>query len=202
MPQDNSTLLDFLRHGEPVGGSRYRGSGIDDPLSELGWQQVRDTTAMVQGWQRIITSPLRRCIEFAQWLAEDRNLPLEVQNDLREIGFGTWEGTTRSQLRRERAEEYHAFYQDPVGRRPPGSEPLDAFSSRVSAVFDQLLETYPGQHLLIVAHAGVIRATLGHVTQVPAINWYRTAVDNAAITRFSKDRHGVRLIAHNWRPSL
>ena len=202
MPQDNATVLDFLRHGVPVGGSRYRGSGIDDPLSDHGWQQARETTAAVGGWQRIITSPLRRCAEFADWLAEQRGLPLETQKDLREVGFGDWEGITRAQLRQERPAEYRAFYQDPVGRRPPGAEPLDAFSARVGAVVERLLETYQGQHLLIVAHAGVIRAALGHVMQVPAINWYRTAVDNAAITRISKGKHGLRLIAHNWRPSL
>jgi len=202
MPQDNPTLIDFIRHGEPVGGSRYRGSGIDDPLSDLGWQQLRDTTAAIGGWQRIITSPLRRCAEFAHWLAEQRGLPLETQDDLREVGFGVWEGTTRTQLRQDRAAEYHAFYQDPVGERPSGAEPLDSFSKRISAVFDHLIEAYPGEHLLIVAHAGVIRAALGHVTHAPAINWYRTTVDNAAITRFSKGKHGLRLVTHNWRPTL
>jgi broad specificity phosphatase PhoE len=109
---------------------------------------------------------------------------------------------TRARLRQERSDEYHAFYRDPVGRRPPGAEPLDTFSARVSVVFDQLLATYRGQHLLIVAHAGVIRAALGHVTRVPEINWYRTAVDNAGLTRFANDKHGLRLVAHNWRPSL
>jgi broad specificity phosphatase PhoE len=202
MPNDKLTLLDFLRHGQPVGGSRYRGSGIDDPLSDHGWQQVRDTTSALGGWQRIITSPMRRCAEFAHWFAEQRGLPLETQTALREVGFGEWEGITRAQLRQERRAEYDAFYQDPVGKRPPGAESLDAFSARVNAVIDHLLGAYPGEHLLIVAHAGVIRAALGHVTQAPAVNWYRTAVDNAAITRFSKDRHGLRLVAHNWRPSL
>jgi len=31
-----TTTIDLLRHGEPVGGKRYRGQ-IDDPLSEKGW---------------------------------------------------------------------------------------------------------------------------------------------------------------------
>ena len=202
MPQENPTLLDYLRHGEPIGGSRFRGHGIDDPLSEKGWQQMRQTTAAIAGWQRIVSSPLRRCADFAQWLAEQNGLPLEIHDDLKEVGFGTWEGLTRGELRRDRAMEYDAFYQDPVNNRPAGAEPLDAFGDRVSAVFDQLIQTYPGQHLLIVAHAGVIRASLGHVTQAPAINWYRTVVDNAAVSRFVHDRRGTRLVTHNWRPSL
>lgn len=202
MPQDNVTLLDFLRHGEPVGGSRYRGNGVDDPLSELGWQQVRDTTSAVRGWQRIVSSPMRRCLQFAQWLAEQHDLPLEVIDDLREVGFGAWEGETRKRLRLDQAEEYRAFYRDPVNNRPPGAEPLEAFCNRISTVFDHLIETYSGQDVLVVAHAGVIRASLRHVTGLPASDWYRTAIDNGGLTRFTKDEQGLRLVTHNWRPSL
>jgi len=35
------TTLDLMRHGEPVGGRRYRGQ-MDDPLSEKGWAQMRN----------------------------------------------------------------------------------------------------------------------------------------------------------------
>ena len=202
MSESRSTLLDYLRHGEPTGGSRFRGNGVDDPLSEKGWQQLRDTTAAIDGWRRVISSPMRRCVDFADWLATQRGLPLEVLPDLREVGFGAWEGMQRDELRLQRTAEYDAFYRDPVHNRPAGAEPLDAFGSRVAAVFDQLLDVYPGQHMLVVCHAGVIRATLGHVAHLPATSWYRTDVDNAAITRFAHDRRGARLVAHNWRRNL
>lgn len=197
-----ATTLDYLRHGEPTGGSRFRGNGVDDPLSEKGWSQMRTTTAALTGWQRIVSSPMRRCIEFAQWLAEQRALPLTVIDDLREVGFGTWEGADRERLARERSAEFEAFHRDPVNHRPAGAEPLDAFGTRVATVFDHLRETHQGEHLLVVAHAGVIRATLGHVLQAPPVNWYRTLVDNAALTRFADDRLGPKLLVHNWRPGL
>ena len=202
MHEAPATLLDFLRHGEPSGGSRFRGHGVDDPLSAHGWRQMQETTAALGGWQRIASSPMRRCIEFAQWLASERGLPLEVHADLKEVGFGCWEGAARAELMAERAAEYEAFYRDPVNNRPAGAEPLEHFGARVAAVFDRLIAEHGGEHLLVVAHAGVIRAAFGHVTRAPAINWYRTVVDNAAVTRFAHDRRGTRLIAHNWRPRL
>jgi alpha-ribazole phosphatase len=194
--------LDYIRHGQPAGGSKYRGHGIDDPLSETGWAQMRDTTASLDGWTQVISSPMSRCRAFAEWIAEQRELPLQIVDDLREIGFGSWEGATREELLRERPEEYHAFYRDPVNRRPPGAESLHDFGLRVAAAFDSLLQQYAGRHLLVVAHAGVVRATLGHVLQTPAANWYRAAVNNAAVSRFRHDRHGNKLIVHNWRPGL
>lgn len=202
MHQENPTIIDYLRHGQPVGGRRFRGNGVDDPLSDLGWQQMRETTAVLEGWQRIIASPMRRCSEFAHWLGEQRQLEVEIDDALKEVGFGSWEGASRRELRDQRSAEYEAFYRDPVNNRPAGAEPLDRFGDRVAAVFDRLTDTYAGQKLLVVAHAGVIRATLGHVTQSPAGNWYRADVDNAAITRFGHDHLGSRLVAHNWRPNL
>jgi broad specificity phosphatase PhoE len=202
MSKANATLLDYLRHGEPVGGSRFRGNGVDDPLSEKGWRQMRETAAAIGGWQRIVSSPMRRCIEFARWLSDEHGLPLDVQHDLREVGFGDWEGTARRELKKQRRAEFDAFYRDPVNNRPAGAEPLDAFRTRISSVFEHLIATYAGEHLLVVAHAGVIRATFGHVTQAPPVSWYHTCVGNAAVTRFSSNRRGTRLVTHNWRPSL
>ena len=37
-------ILDLIRHGEPEGGVKYRGS-LDEPLSTTGWQQMRATCA-------------------------------------------------------------------------------------------------------------------------------------------------------------
>jgi alpha-ribazole phosphatase len=195
------TRLDYLRHGLPEGGSRYRGNRIDDPLSERGWAQMRETVADLDGWDLIVSSPMQRCSAFAQWLGESRGLPLLVEPELREVGFGAWEGRTRAELQEERAAEYRAFYQDPVANPPAGAEPLVQFGERVAQAFERLAREHAGRHLLVVAHAGVIRATLGHVLQAPAINWYRAAVDNAALSRFAHDGQAARLLSHNWRPT-
>lgn len=197
-----TTTLDYLRHGQPLGGSRFRGNGVDDPLSELGWSQMQTTCATIDGWQQVISSPMQRCLAFAQNIAMERSLPLTVIDDLREVGFGNWEGVNRDQLKQHRRAEYQAFYRDPVRNRPPGAESLIDFGQRIARVFDRLVDEFSGQHLLVVSHAGVIRATLGHVSQSPATTWYRAAVANAAVSRFTRDARGTALIAHNWRPTL
>ena len=37
---------------------------------------------------------------------------------------------------------------------------------------------------------------------LPAAEWYHTVVDNGGLSRFKLDKHGLRLVTHNWRPSL
>lgn len=193
------TIVDFLRHGEPVGGRRYRGDGADDPLSEKGWQQMWSAVGEDAPWTRIVTSPMLRCRVFAEALREKFGLPVEIDTRFREIGQGSWEGLSPEEIIARNEDEYRAFYQDPQRHRPRGSEPLDSFGARVSDALSVLLERYNGEHVLVVAHAGVIRAALGFVMQSEPVAWYRARIDNAAFTRFLSGRYGIKLEFHNRR---
>lgn len=191
------TIVDFMRHGTPEGGSIYRGNAIDDPLSATGWQQMWDAVGGQCPWARIISSPLQRCRAFAQTLADRHALPLEIDARFREVGFGAWEGQSRALVKQQRQAEYQAFYRDPVHQRPPGAEPLPEFVARVGAAFDDSTRNHAGDHLLVVAHAGVIRAALVHVLQIPLSHAYRLDVHNAGITRLRHTEFGFALVFHN-----
>lgn len=191
------TLVDFLRHGEPHGGRRFRGHGVDDALSERGWQQMWEAVGDPVPWDTIVTSPLQRCQAFAEALAERHGLPVHVDARFREVGFGVWEGRSPTQIQTETPEDYAAFYRDPVSRRPQGAEPLADFAARVSEAFDELLTRFAGRTILVVAHAGVVRAALGRVMEAQPAAWYRASVDNAGLTRFRLSEDILRLDFHN-----
>lgn len=188
--------IEMIRHGMPEGGSRFRGHGVDDPLSELGWQQMWQAVGERSDWQQILTSPLRRCAEFAAQLSQKQQIPLQIREPLKEIGFGSWEGKTRAELQRERAEEYANFYRNPVTATPAGAEPAEAFMQRVSAEFEQILQDYPEGDLLIVAHAGVIRAVMCHVLGASAASMYRLRIENAAILKLQCAQY-IEIVALN-----
>ncbi len=196
MMDSPETLVDLLRHGEPVGGSRYRGQ-IDDPLSERGWQQMWQAVDNASGWQRIVSSPLLRCREFALQLGERLDVPVHAEARFREIGFGEWEGRTRAELEQLQPGQVQRFYQNPVAHRPTGAEPLDAFMARVGEAFTELLERYAGEAVLVVAHAGVIRAILANALDIPPASMYRIHVPNAGISQLRTDRvRGFNLVSH------
>lgn len=178
-----STVIDLLRHGEPVGGRSFRGNGIDDPLSENGWRQMRSALSEDMAWQAIVTSPMRRCRDFAEDLADRRGIPLRVEMDLREVGFGAWEGRTPEDILRDRPDEYAAFYKDPVNNRPSGAEPLPDFYQRVIRSFERIQKDYQGQQLLLVTHAGVIRAVMTCIMQAPLASMYRLGIGYAGFCR-------------------
>jgi alpha-ribazole phosphatase/probable phosphoglycerate mutase len=178
--------LDFLRHGTPVGGRRYRGQ-IDDALSPEGWEEMRRALGDAVPWQGLLSSPLRRCREFAEDLAARHALPLTLEPALREIGFGVWEGKTRAEIEAEYPGALQRFKQDPLVWRPSGAEPLDAFAQRIHTALDGLLMralVRPGQtHLLVICHAGSIRMALADALALPLNNAYRVDVPSAGLTR-------------------
>ena len=176
----------MIRHGEPVGGRRYRGQ-VDDPLSDKGWHQMWAAVANPPPWEHIISSPLARCREFAVSLGEKLAVPVTQDARLREVGFGAWEGKTASELRDRDPGIIARFYSDPVNNRPQGAEPLADFAHRVSTAFADALSTYPGRHVLIVAHAGVMRAVIAHVLDVPLGAMYRITVENASLIQIRSD---------------
>jgi broad specificity phosphatase PhoE len=192
------TTIDFIRHGEPVGGRRYRGHAIDDPLSEKGWAQMWSAVEGGQ-WQQVLTSPLLRCQEFAQALATRQAIPVALEQRLQEVGFGSWEGQRPEEIEQQKPQEYTAFYADPINQRPAGAEPWEAFSQRVVAAFEDLQQRYAGQRLLVVTHAGVIRAVLAHVLQASARAAYGIKVANAGLTRFQCQGSLCSLQFHNRR---
>lgn len=190
-----SLTLDLMRHGEPVGGRRYRGQ-IDDPLSEKGWAQMRGALGEAAPWSQLVSSPLLRCRAFAEELARTRELPLTVDERLGEVGFGVWEGKSAAEIERDTPGALARFKADPLHARPQGAEPLDVFYRRVAAALDAIPLRHPGEHVLLVGHAGVIRMALAWALAIPQANAYRIEVASATFTRLRVEAGSARLIFH------
>lgn len=195
-----TTRLDLIRHGEPVGGRRFRGDAVDDSLSETGWQQLERRLQLLgaQGmadWDVIATSPLSRCRAFAQAQADKRGLPLVVDPDLREIGFGPWEGLRHAEIPARYPEQHAAFLADPVYGRPPGSEAMDAFFERVTRGLERLESNHAGQSVLVLSHAIVMRAACAWVMGAPMAAIARVETEYAAWLSIRHSDRGRRLLA-------
>ncbi len=178
-----TTRIDLIRHGEPKGGSRYRGFGIDDVLTDRGWAQMYEGIGSQEHWDWVVSSPLLRCAEFSQRIAQERKIELLIEPSFKEIGFGLWEGKTKDQLRATRPKEFHSFYANPVFNTPEGAEPVEEFFTRVTRAWDSLLQKSSGKQVLVVAHAGVIRAVVAHVLGASAASMYKLEIKNGHITR-------------------
>ena len=181
--------VDLLRHGEPVGGRKYRGQ-IDDPLSEKGWSEMRAATTGKHSWEVIVHSPLARCAEYALELSTQLDIPMQADDRLKEIGFGEWEGLSGQEIRAQWPGAMQAFYHDPVNHQPDGAERLRSFYLRVTEAWEDIIARDEYEQVLLIAHAGVMRAIIAHVLKAPLLSMYRMQIPSASMTSilFSTER--------------
>lgn len=194
-----TSTIDLLRHGDVEGGRKYRGQ-LDDPLSELGWKQLRATTRKKQNWQHIITSPLKRCAEFAEELAQFHDLPLQIESEFKEVSFGLWEGKTADDLLKTEPGKIKNYWNDPINTTPPQGENLLAFEQRVINGWENILTEFQGKHILIISHAGVMRMILCHILGMPLTELFKLDVGLAKASRiqveYINNEYWPRLLFH------
>lgn len=182
----------------------YRGHK-DDPLSQKGWQQMRDAVSNFSAWDAIVSSPLQRCALFAQEVANTHNIPIDLENRFMEIHWGAWEGCTVDHINRSEPGTLQAFWRNPLAHTPAGAEKVEDFKVRVLAAWQDLINKYRHQHILLVGHAGITRIVMSHTMNMPLNKIFNISVANAAVTRIhithvdSIDHH--RLLFHNGKLS-
>ncbi|HVY22751.1 MAG TPA: histidine phosphatase family protein [Steroidobacteraceae bacterium] len=183
-------LLTLIRHGEVNGRTQVLRGRSDDALTEHGLQQMHDIFSTIQSEViAIASSPLQRCRAFAANLSKQRELPLHILDELREINFGEWDNLTLSEAEAHDPRSFHAFKHDTERWQPPGGEPYTAFRDRVRTALQQIINLNVS-HVLAVTHGGVIRAMLAECLQLSAASAARIGVPPAGLCQLWLDENG------------
>ena len=146
----------WLRHG-PVEGlppGTIIGQA-DEPCSlppaAMAWLRARLPDPAV-----VLSSPLCRAVETARVVAGRE--PDALEPALIEQDFGTWTLRTWEAVATEA--DAVQFWQAPATTRPPGGEAFADQVARVSALIERLARDHRGGDVVMVCHAGTIRAAL------------------------------------------
>lgn len=109
-------------------------------------------------WDRVVSSPLRRCAAFAQELARHLDVGCALDARWQELDFGAWEDRPVAELN---AVELAAFWSDPDRCPPPGGERLSSLCRRVRDAHETLRANLKGnERVLVVTHGGPMRVLL------------------------------------------
>jgi ribonuclease H / adenosylcobalamin/alpha-ribazole phosphatase len=157
-----TTLTHLLRHGQTEHTPERRFSGSSDlPLSELGRAEARAAAKHLadRGIDVVVSSPLQRCRETAQAAADVLGLPVEIDEDLRELDFGEWEGLTGDEVRARSPLAYRRWW-GATDVRAPGGESVADVSARVARARRRIHERHAGKTVLVVSHVTPIKLLL------------------------------------------
>ena len=190
--------LILVRHGESVGNAAGVLQGrLDYGLSERGLLQAKLTADRLQAEPlvRLISSPLKRAAETADFVASAAALPVEFDEALAEYDIGEGAGLTPAELR-ERFPEL--VRPRPHGERFafPGEEGRDHFHQRLT---DALARYQQLDGLTVaVAHGGVVSAICHLVVGLDLHRRGVFQVGNCSLTEVITDRSGRLMLArHN-----
>lgn len=198
------TVVDLLRHGEYEGDTDvFRGSGCnsdDDFLSDYGWQQMVKAIEGQDNWDYIVSSPQQVCREFAELVASEESIDLEVNSALEEIDFGLWEGLTPIEIIQNDANLLNSWWQTPTTVTPPEGEEYQQFRARVLIALKELIQNNKESRILLVTHAGVIRTIMTYLLGMNEADLFRINVNYAGFTRLHihHDKNGdwASLVLH------
>ncbi|HEX8486492.1 alpha-ribazole phosphatase [Sphingomonas sp.] len=145
--------LILLRHTRPAvaAGVCYGASDLD--CADTFAQEAAALLPDLPAFDRLITSPLRRCRRLADVIVAATDKPVTIDARLAEMDFGAWEGLRWDDIPRPEIDAWAADFHD---ARPHGGESIATFAARVAGALADA-RAAPGSTLM-VTHQGVVRA--------------------------------------------
>ena len=180
------TTVLLVRHGltahtGPVLSGWTPGVHLDErgraQAARLG-ERIRDVPVAA-----VVCSPLERCRETADAILAGRDPapPLQVDDDLGEVGYGDWTGRELKALRREPL--WSIVQHHPSAAVFPGGEGLAAMSARAVAAVRRWNTAFgPDATYALVSHGDVIKAILADALGLHLDLFQRIGVEPAALS--------------------
>lgn len=161
----------LVRHGVTPWNEEGRIQGhVPTSLSETGRMQAQRAASRLAGvpFDCAYASDLPRCVETARAILHSRPVPLRLTPDLREQGYGQWEGRIFRDIQQQDPVRYDTLMQRPTEFVPPGGEGIQAMLERVGRFASGLRESHRlDENLLIVGHMGSLQAFLVRMLDLP-----------------------------------
>jgi broad specificity phosphatase PhoE len=159
----------YIRHGETEWNAEGKLQGTRDiPLNDLGRKQAAKAGAILadlfandgrtDASLQFVASPLTRARSTMELVRRALRLPPDdyaLDDRLREIGYGDWEGSTLAQMQALDPKLFAKRQAEKWTVSPPGGESYVAVQSRMNDWYNELtVDT------VAVAHGGTARALM------------------------------------------
>jgi probable phosphoglycerate mutase len=151
--------LYMVRHGQTAASRENRFSGSSDPPLTVVGEAMAQAFAQAYAsltWDAIYTSPLR-ARQTADALCRRRGVQATVEDGLKEVDYGEWEGLRQDEVK-ERWPEAFAYWADDVASRgTPGGETAFHVVARAMQVVEAIRSGHQRGNVLLVSHKATLR---------------------------------------------
>lgn len=193
------------RHGRTTYNATARFQGqLDVPLDEVGVAQARRSAEVLALLPpaRLVTSDLTRAAWTLAVLAELTHLPTHVDEDLREVHAGQWQGHGHADIAARWPEQY-ADWRGGVDVRIGGGETRSEVGRRVAGAVERHAAATPdGGTAVLSTHGGAARAGILTLLGLGVSSWTRFgALGNARWATLAPRGEGWALTGYDLGPA-
>lgn len=179
-------MLYIMRHGKTDWNVKQKLQGRTDiPLNDEGRKMALESGIINKDvhFDVCYCSPLIRARQTAELFLQNRNVPIIVDDRLKEMSFGIFEGT--SNVLEQKELPIRVIFEDPANYKEAfeGAESWEDLYARtgefLNQVVDPLLEQ--GKDILIVGHGAMNLSIINQVWNIPLKDFWSTGIENCKL---------------------
>jgi probable phosphomutase (TIGR03848 family) len=173
----------LIRHGlTAVTGSKLYGRTPGFHLDERGRAQAERLVARFAAVRltAIYSSPLERCMETVEPLAEAKRLSVVTSEGLIEMDAGTWTGRSLASLRRTKL--WREVQRSPSTFRFPGGEAFSDAQVRIVTEVERIARRHARGRVAVATHCDLARIVLAHFSGIPFDAFQGMVIDTASVS--------------------
>lgn len=180
-------MLYIMRHGKTDWNAKRKLQGKTDiPLNEEGREMARNARIEYKDvkFDLCFCSPLSRARETADLVLEGREVPIHVDERLREMSFGVYEGIERA-YEVEGSPINALFYRPETYVAPEGAESFDELYARTGEFLRERIEPAlkEGLNVLIVGHGGMNSSIICQCRNLPLSEFWSAGLEQCKLIR-------------------
>lgn len=188
------TNLYFIRHAHTVlnGKMLFQGGQTDSDLDDVGRQQLYDSkeglNAILPKNYLLICSPLKRTRQTVDGLELNKDNMI-LDNRIREIDFGQWEGRSLEDVTQEYPAEVNRYYENDPQVTPPDGESIGKVAQRMSDVISEYSSS-KFSDVVFVSHGNSISIGLSSLVNNEKFNRTMSIPNNVSLSEVVTDDNG------------
>ncbi len=174
------TVWHWVRHGPTHAKSFVGWRDVPADLSDTA--QINRLRAILPQEAVVVSSDLARARDTATAVSGAGHYRLRHDPQLREMHFGVWDGAHFDAVASRHPELSRRFWEQPGDVMAPGGESWNVTSARVAAAVSNISARHANQHIIAVAHFGVILTQLQRALNISAYETLAHQIDNFSVT--------------------
>jgi len=195
------TKILLIRHGhvEGIDPARFRGRA-ELPLTSQGIAEAHAVAQRIAtAWKpsTVYTSPLSRCVETGEAIAEACKIGTQTLDDLNDIDYGAWQFQSFDKIREVYPALFASWFTLPHLFRFPGGDSLQDLVARSSDALRFVVGRHADETVVLVSHDSVNRALLLQLLDQPYSAYWRLAQHPCCINEIEISHGAIRIVRLN-----